>query len=76
MERRSRTGMGGLVWPSQSSRVVEPELDMNRQSRRVAASVFWLRDLLRVFVPAGRLTAPPMRSVDRELEEAWPSHDR
>ncbi len=68
--------MGGLVSSNQTSRVIEPELDMNRQSPRVAASVFWLRDLLRVFVPAGRSTAPPMRSVDRELEEAWPSHDR
>jgi hypothetical protein len=29
-----------------------------------------------VLVPAVRLTGPPMRSVDRELQEAWPSRDR
>jgi hypothetical protein len=29
-----------------------------------------------VLVPMVRMTGPPMRSVDRELEEVWPSRDR
>jgi len=75
VERWSRTGFSAQATSNQTSRVVEPELDMNRRGSRVPAGVFWLRDFLRVFVPAGRLTGSPMRSVGRELEEAWPSRD-
>lgn len=75
MERRSWTGFSVQGSSNQPSRVIEPELDMNRRSLRVPAGVFWLRGLIRVLVPAGRLTGPPMRSVGRELEEAWPSLD-
>ncbi len=75
MERQSWTGFNAQGSSNQPSRVVEPELDMNRRGSRVPAGVFWLRGLLRALVPAGRLTGPPMRSVGRELEEAWPSRD-
>jgi hypothetical protein len=56
-----------------SSRVVEPELDMNRRGPVAVASRNRLSDLLRWLSPGGRPMGPPMRSVDRELEEVWPS---
>jgi hypothetical protein len=65
-----------LVGSNGSSRVVEPELDMKRRGPRMAARMVRLRDLLRVLAPAGGAMGPPMRSVDRELQEAWPSRDR
>jgi hypothetical protein len=74
--RRSWMGMGEVVGSSQPLRVVEPELDMNRRGSRIPPGIFRLREMLRVLVPTVRLTGPPMRSVDRELQEAWPSRDR
>lgn len=58
-----------------SARVVEPELDMQRAGRvRRSAIVERVRALMRWLMPAGRSTAPPMRSIDRELWET--SNDR
>jgi hypothetical protein len=58
---------------SGSSRVVEPELDMNRRGPAVAAPRNRLSGLLRWLSPGGHPMGPPMRSVDREVEEVWPS---
>jgi hypothetical protein len=61
---------------SGSSRVVEPELDMNRERRRSpAAALARLFEALRWLTPSGQAMGPPMRSVGRELEEAFPSRD-
>ncbi len=61
---------------SQSSRVVEPELDMNRPRPRITGGLSRLWELLRWLAPSGRPMGPPMRSVDRELQELWPSRER
>lgn len=51
-------------------RVVEPELDMERRTNRGRnPAVDRFRSLMRWLMPATRTTAPPMRSVDRELSE-------
>lgn len=58
-------------------RVVEPEMDMNRLHAQQSPAVSRLRELIRWLLPgAHNAVRPPMRSVARELEEAWPSNDR
>lgn len=67
--------LSGIRNPVQ--RVVEPELDMERFGRRQLAGVNILRELIRKLVPAGqREVRSPMRSIAREIEEAWPSNER
>jgi hypothetical protein len=71
----------GVILPSwirnPVQRVVEPELDMERLGRRQLAGVNILRELIRKLVPAGqRAVRSPMRSIAREIEEAWPSNER
>ena len=57
-------------------RVVEPELDMERPERKQLGAVDMLRELVRKLVPAGQpAVRSPMRSIARELEEAWPSRE-
>ncbi|HKV55234.1 MAG TPA: hypothetical protein VJN94_11415 [Candidatus Binataceae bacterium] len=71
----------GFIFParivSQSRRVVEPELDMNRfrpQQQSPTAHAF--RDFMRKLLPGGQsLVRSPMRSIAREIEEAWPSRE-
>jgi hypothetical protein len=60
----------------QSAQVIEHELDMNRQGSRAALRMSRLKDLLRLLTPGGRAMGPPMRSVDRELQEVWPARER
>jgi hypothetical protein len=69
-------GGGLMMGTGQSAKVVEPELDMNRRSgQRIPPKLFRLWDFLHLLAPGGRLTVSPMRSVARELEEAWPARD-
>jgi hypothetical protein len=57
-------------------RIVEPELDMKRPGRKQLGAVHTVRELVRKLVPAGqRAVRSPMRSIARELEEAWPSRE-
>ncbi|MGH7934374.1 MAG: hypothetical protein ACREQN_14605 [Candidatus Binataceae bacterium] len=63
-------GLGGAP-----ARVVEPELDMNRLRPRPSAAGSWMRELMRWLMPNGHAVGAPMRSIDRELEEAWPTRD-
>jgi hypothetical protein len=70
----------GVILPSRIvnpvQRVVEPELDMERLGRRQLAAVNLIRELMRKLVPtAQRPVRSPMRSIAREIEEAWPSND-
>ncbi|MGH7840790.1 MAG: hypothetical protein ACREQT_04645 [Candidatus Binataceae bacterium] len=59
-----------------SRRVIEPELDMKRFERR-ASTTGRILDLIRWLMPLGGVTVgTPKRSVERELEEAWPSSER
>lgn len=57
-------------------RVIEHELDMNRIGSHSSATVSKLRGLMRWLTPGTRPVGAPMRSVDRELEDVWPSGNR
>jgi hypothetical protein len=58
-------------------RVIEPELDMDRFWQRELSAVAILRELMRKLLPVGQWAVhSPMRSIAREIEEAWPSSDR
>lgn len=57
-------------------RVVEHELDMNRIGPQPSATVSKLRGLMRWLMPGTHPVGPPMRSIDRELEDVWPSGSR
>jgi hypothetical protein len=60
---------------NRSGRVIEAELDMNRLAERPSTAGRIL-ELWRWLMPLGRHTVgTPKRSVERELEEAWPSND-
>jgi hypothetical protein len=48
---------------------------MVRSSERPVAGVPTLTRIRNWLMPSGRLVAPPMRSVARELEEAFPTRD-
>jgi hypothetical protein len=65
---------GGLT--DQPKRVVEPELDMSRLRPQQSAAVSRIRGLMRWLIPGMRVTAAPMRSIAREIEEAFPSGER
>jgi hypothetical protein len=72
--------MRGVVSPTRVAnpvpRVIEPELDMDRLGRRALPVVNILRELMRKLVPAGQWAVrSPMRSIAREIEEAWPSNE-
>ncbi len=57
------------------SQIIEHELDMVRSAERPLAVVRPLMRILNWLMPSGRLVGPPMRSVARELEEAYPGRD-
>jgi hypothetical protein len=56
--------------------VVEHELDMNRSGAQPSAMVSRLREWMRWLMPGTHPVGAPMRSVDRELEDVWPSGSR
>ena len=70
----------GFIFPSgltdQPKRVVEPELDMSRLRPQPSATVLRIRGLMRWLIPSLGVTAAPMRSIAREIEEAFPSGER
>jgi len=57
------------------SRIVEHDLDMVRSAERPLAVTGRLTRILNWLMPAERTVGPPMRSVARELEEAFPARD-
>lgn len=76
-------GLGRWVWKRQNAEagcvvnpVIDPELDMERRydngSHVLVAHLMRLKDWL---VPAVERVGSPMRSVDRELHESWPSSE-
>jgi hypothetical protein len=58
-----------------NSRIVDHELDMVRSAERPVSGRRPLTRILNWLMPSGRLVGPPMRSVARELEEAYPGRD-
>jgi hypothetical protein len=57
------------------SKIVEHDLDMVRSAERPILVSGRLARLLNWLMPADRTVGPPMRSVARELEEAFPARD-
>jgi hypothetical protein len=66
---------GSRLASRHNSQIVEHELDMVRSAERPLAGVPTLMRIRNWLMPSGRLTAPPMRSVARQLEEAYPTRD-
>jgi hypothetical protein len=60
---------------ARNGRVVDPEMDMKREGLRPAPLSSRLSRIMRWLMPDSRQVTPPMRSVARELEEAFPSAD-
>jgi hypothetical protein len=58
------------------ARVVEPELDMTRAAPHPSSVIRALVKLVNWLAPMSRATRAPMRSVARELEEAFPISER
>ena len=75
MEERRVILVGIGLANRHNSRIVEHELDMVRSAERSVAGVRPLTRILNWLMPSGRLVGPPMRSVARELEEAYPGRD-
>jgi hypothetical protein len=57
-------------------RVIEHELDMNRTGSHSSPTVSKVRGWIRWLMPGIHPVGAPMRSVDRELEDLWPSGSR
>jgi hypothetical protein len=57
------------------SKIVEHDLDMVRRAERPIPVSRRLSRILNWLMPADRTVGPPMRSVARELEEAFPARD-
>lgn len=71
VERRLPLAAGAAV----RGRVIEPELDMNRERRERPVLFVRISQIVRWLMPESRQVGPPMRSVARELEEIFPSRD-
>jgi hypothetical protein len=76
MEKRRLIFAGIGLAKHDDSRIVEHDLDMVRRMEGPVAGVSTLTRILSWLMPSGRLVGPPMRSVARELEEAFPARDR
>jgi hypothetical protein len=66
----------GRISSAMRDRVVEHELDMNRIGAQPSAAVTRLRGWVRWLMPGTDPVGAPMRSIDRELEDVWPSGNR
>lgn len=61
---------------SAGKRVVEPELDMERPGPKQLTAADIVRELIRKLLPgAQQAVRSPMRSIAREIEEAWPARE-
>jgi hypothetical protein len=75
VEERRSIFVGSTPASRHDSRIVEHELDMVRHAERRAPVAGRLAKILKWLMPDGRVVGPPMRSVGRELEEAFPARD-
>ncbi len=78
MVERRRRGLSAPFGASGGIPVSEPELDMARvRPRQMGVCVIALLwAAWRWLAPGHAAVGPPMRSIDRELEESWPSWER
>ena len=58
------------------TRVVEPELDMNRARPEDSSWARYVRDVIYRLFPVSVVASKARRSIGRELEEHWPSIER
>jgi len=56
-------------------RIIDHELDMVRRSERAPVVASGIARVFKWLMPARRPVAPPMRSIARQLEEAFPAGD-
>ena len=75
MEERRIFFAGNAEASRHGSRIVEHDLDMVRRAERPIPVSGRLSRILNWLMPADRTVGPPMRSVARELEEAFPARD-
>ena len=75
MEERRIFFAGNADASRHGSKIVEHDLDMVRSAERPILVSGRLSRLLNWLMPADRTVGPPMRSVARELEEAFPARD-
>lgn len=75
MEERRLFFAGDARASRHGSRIVEHDLDMVRSAERPAPVSGRLSRILNWLMPAERSVGPPMRSVAREMEEAYPARD-
>jgi len=66
----------GQISDHVQGQVIEHELDMNRIGSQPSIRASRLRGWMRWLRPRAYLVVAPMRSVDRELEDVWPSGNR
>ena len=66
----------GRISNHMRGQVIEHELDMNRNGSQPPATFSKLRGWMRWLMPGSYPVGAPMRSVDRELEDVWPSGNR
>ena len=66
----------GRISNEMRGRVIEHELDMDRVVAQPSPTASKLRGWMRWLMPGTHPVGAPMRSVNRELEEIWPSGSR
>jgi hypothetical protein len=75
VEERRFSFAAGAPEANAHGRIVEPELDMNRERRQPPILISRISAIVRWLLPESHKVGPPMRSVARELEESFPSRD-
>lgn len=63
------------ITPNQITRPIDADLDMRRPRPATSKVVHHFSRLLRWMLPEGNSMGPPMRSIQREIEEEFPSND-
>jgi hypothetical protein len=66
----------GRISEHTRGQVIEHELDMNRIRTQPSSTTSRLRGWMRWLMPGAHPVGAPMRSIDRELEDVWPSGNR
>ncbi|MDO8431687.1 MAG: hypothetical protein Q7S58_04670 [Candidatus Binatus sp.] len=75
MEVRRALLAGGGPASRHDYRIIEHELDMVRRTERPPVVANRISRILNWLMPTSGSVGPPMRSVARELEEAFPASD-
>ncbi|MHB8381931.1 MAG: hypothetical protein ACYDC3_06270 [Candidatus Binataceae bacterium] len=74
-QRRFSSFASSAIGATAHGRIVEHELDMERERRQPPLFVARISAIVRWLLPESHRVGPPMRSVARELEERFPTRD-